>query len=142
MKHRERVEVVKYCKFVDEVLTDTPDIIDHEYTIFYKVTFCAVSNSLYQIDYVVGDEALLSRFPADVKAISRTIQRTEGVTQAMIINRVLRAQETYKQEVAESVTQQALRTSKSNALSSQQRPPQPQQLQGFWRQLGKFHMIT
>jgi glycerol-3-phosphate cytidylyltransferase-like family protein len=37
MKQRERVEVVKYCKFVDEILTDTPDIIDLDYMAFYQV---------------------------------------------------------------------------------------------------------
>lgn len=37
MKRRERVEVVKYCKFVDEVLADTPDITDADYMALHKV---------------------------------------------------------------------------------------------------------
>eukprot|EP01127_Copromyxa_protea_P013077 TRINITY_DN3477_c0_g1_i1.p1 TRINITY_DN3477_c0_g1~~TRINITY_DN3477_c0_g1_i1.p1 ORF type:complete len:615 (+),score=145.20 TRINITY_DN3477_c0_g1_i1:187-1845(+) len=122
MKQRERAEVVRYCKFVDEVLTDTPDIIDTEYATYY------------QIDHVVGDEALLNKFPSEIKDNSHVVPRTEGVTQAMIINRVLKAQESFKKEAESKSAAQRLRS--SSGPSS----PQPQHVTSFWRQLGSWNI--
>jgi hypothetical protein len=76
---------------------------------------------------------VLEKYPSEVKPKSKVIPRTEGVTQAMIINRVLKAQETFKKEVAEDVMRTRVRRSSGNAVT-----PQPQQVQSFWRQLGWY----
>jgi ethanolamine-phosphate cytidylyltransferase len=92
----ERYQVIKACKWVDEVVRDVPYVLDEKYLhdfVFGKM----------QCDYVVhGDDPCLDPDGNDVFASSkragryREIKRTEGVSTTDLLGRMLQVTEATK----------------------------------------------
>eukprot|EP00548_Thalassiothrix_antarctica_P005682 CAMPEP_0194139184 /NCGR_PEP_ID=MMETSP0152-20130528/8908_1 /TAXON_ID=1049557 /ORGANISM="Thalassiothrix antarctica, Strain L6-D1" /LENGTH=375 /DNA_ID=CAMNT_0038836961 /DNA_START=251 /DNA_END=1378 /DNA_ORIENTATION=- len=87
MKDKERVSMVKACKFVDEVLPGCPYIMNEDYLNFVI--------EKYKIDYVIhGDDPCIVNgkdvYETAKKAGKyRSIPRTEGVSTTDIVGRML-----------------------------------------------------
>jgi len=88
MADRERLAMVKQCKFVDEVVEDCPYVMSPEYLDWVIKE--------YKIDYVVhGSDPCYTLDGQDVYASAkaagkfRTIPRTEGVSTSDILGRIL-----------------------------------------------------
>lgn len=87
MKSDERLEMVRSCKFVDEVVPNTPYIMNKEYIDYIFQT--------YNVDYIIhGDDPCIVD-GRDVYETAkragkfRTIPRTEGVSTTDILGRML-----------------------------------------------------
>ncbi|KAI7864398.1 hypothetical protein BDF14DRAFT_1875933 [Spinellus fusiger] len=90
MTDTERYEAVRHCKWVDEVITDAPWIIDQEFL------------DVHRIDYVAHDaEPYQSRESGDVYAFVKDqgrflpTQRTEGISTSDLITRIVRDYDAY-----------------------------------------------
>eukprot|EP01041_Mallomonas_annulata_P005193 gene5193-10385_t len=87
MDDKERVDMVKSCKWVDEVVTDVPYIMNEEY-IHYII-------NKYKVDYIVhGDDPCIVDGKDVYDAAVRlgkylTVPRTEGVSTTDILGRIL-----------------------------------------------------
>ena len=88
MSDDERLAVVRACKWVDEVIPNTPYVMTPEYLDWVIET--------YKIDFVVhGDDACIGPDGKDVYAhvkergMYRSIPRTEGVSTTEIVGRML-----------------------------------------------------
>ncbi|CAG8478218.1 12031_t:CDS:2 [Acaulospora morrowiae] len=90
MDEKERVESVRHCKWVDEVIPDAPWVIDREFLEKHK------------IDYVAHDDIPYSSEDCEdvyefVKKMGKFLptQRTEGVSTSDIITRIVRDYDQY-----------------------------------------------
>eukprot|EP00285_Hemiselmis_virescens_P019770 CAMPEP_0173378468 /NCGR_PEP_ID=MMETSP1356-20130122/1620_1 /TAXON_ID=77927 ORGANISM="Hemiselmis virescens, Strain PCC157" /NCGR_SAMPLE_ID=MMETSP1356 /ASSEMBLY_ACC=CAM_ASM_000847 /LENGTH=429 /DNA_ID=CAMNT_0014331543 /DNA_START=243 /DNA_END=1532 /DNA_ORIENTATION=+ len=88
-KEEERLQAIKACKWVDEVVENVPYVLDEKY--LNEVVF-----GQYGVDYVVhGDDPCLDADGNDVFASSkkagkyREIKRTEGVSTTDLVGRML-----------------------------------------------------
>eukprot|EP01012_Entosiphon_sulcatum_P023421 TRINITY_DN2843_c0_g1_i1.p1 TRINITY_DN2843_c0_g1~~TRINITY_DN2843_c0_g1_i1.p1 ORF type:complete len:447 (-),score=111.96 TRINITY_DN2843_c0_g1_i1:277-1617(-) len=89
MNDHERYVSVESCRWVDEVVTEVPYVLNEQY--LHEVVF-----GKYKVDYVVhGDDPCLLADGTDVFASSKragkfkTIKRTEGVSTTDIVGRML-----------------------------------------------------
>ncbi|KAI9008881.1 hypothetical protein CLU79DRAFT_776181 [Phycomyces nitens] len=90
MTDDERYEAVRHCKWVDEVVTDAPWIVDQDFLDHHK------------IDYVAHDaEPYQSRESGDVYAFVKDqgrflpTERTEGISTSDLITRIVRDYDAY-----------------------------------------------
>ncbi|ODQ52840.1 hypothetical protein SAICODRAFT_49694, partial [Saitoella complicata NRRL Y-17804] len=90
MSYAERLETIRHCKWVDEVVDDAPWIITPEYM------------EKHQIDYVAHDDIpYVSAGQEDVylpiKKLGKflTTQRTEGISTSDLITRIVRDYDQY-----------------------------------------------
>jgi ethanolamine-phosphate cytidylyltransferase len=87
MNHSDRMTMVQSCKFVDQVIPNTPYIMNKEYIDWVIAT--------YNIDYIVHGEDPCIVDGKDVYETAkqagkfRTIPRTEGVSTTDIVGRML-----------------------------------------------------
>ncbi|KAG5683806.1 hypothetical protein PVAND_013070 [Polypedilum vanderplanki] len=89
MKDFERYEMIRHCRYVDEVLRDAPWKITPEFLCEHKIDFVAQDST----PYISGDCDVYK----DVKEMEMFVatQRTDGISTTDIITRIIKNYEIY-----------------------------------------------
>ncbi|CAF0916386.1 unnamed protein product [Adineta steineri] len=90
MDEAERYESVRHCQYVDEVVTDTPWVIDDEFLTKNKIDFVAHDEIPYESE---GRDDVYKLLKA--RGMFVTTQRTEGISTTDLINRIVRDYDMY-----------------------------------------------
>ncbi|KAI5135211.1 choline-phosphate cytidylyltransferase [Nematocida ausubeli] len=108
MPMQERAESLRHCKWVDEIIKDSPWIITKEFLTENRIDWVAHDGDLYTTD---GHEDAY----AEVKKLGVFVetQRTEGISTSEIISRVLREYELFlRRNIIRGATSKDLNISK------------------------------
>ena len=85
MKEKDRYESLKHCKWVDEIITDAPWIIDREFIERHNIDYVAHDT----IPYPSKNENDVYKLVKDMGKF-KGIQRTEGISTSDIITRIIK----------------------------------------------------
>ncbi|CAF0810006.1 unnamed protein product [Rotaria sordida] len=92
MNEAERYESVRHCRYVDEVIIDTPWVLNDEFLTQNKIDFVAHSEISYRTE---GSDDIYQYIKA--RGMFAAIQRTEGISTSDIICRLVRDYDIYVQ---------------------------------------------
>ncbi|XP_034238203.1 choline-phosphate cytidylyltransferase A-like isoform X2 [Thrips palmi] len=90
MTEDERFEAVRHCRYVDEIIKDSPWELDDEFLNKHKIDFVAHDD----IPYVTEDVNDVYKFIKDRGMFAAT-ERTEGVSTSDIVARIVRDYDVY-----------------------------------------------
>lgn len=110
----QRVETLKHCKWVDEVIPDAPWCVTPEFLKKHQIDYVAHDD----LPYASGDSDDIYK-PIKEKGMFLTTQRTEGVSTSDIITKIIRDYDKYlMRNFARGATRQELNVSwfKKNEL--------------------------
>jgi len=85
LNSEERVESVEHCKWVDEVISDAPWVVDQEFLEKHKIDFVAHDPE----PYAFGDTDDIYAYVKSKNMFIAT-ERTDGISTSEIINRVVK----------------------------------------------------
>ncbi|EIJ88802.1 choline-phosphate cytidylyltransferase [Nematocida parisii] len=108
MTMEERVESIRHCRWVDEIIKDAPWVITREFLEENKIDFVAHDGDAYATD---GHEDVYK----EVKEMGIFVEtkRTEGISTSQLITRILREYEIFlKRNIVRGVTSKELNISK------------------------------
>lgn len=119
MNEAERYESVRHCRYVDEVVTDAPWVLDDEFLTQNKIDFVAHDEIPYGAE---GSDDIYQHIKA--RGMFVATQRTEGVSTSDIICRLVRDYDMYvRRNLARGYSAQDLNVGfiKKNQLEFQSR---------------------
>ena len=90
MTEDERFEAVRHCRYVDEIVKDSPWELDDEFLNKHKIDFVAHDD----LPYVTDDGTDVYR-PLKEKGMFAATERTEGVSTSDIVARIVRDYDVY-----------------------------------------------
>ena len=93
MTENERVDILRHCKWVDEIISPCPWIITLDFVNEHNIDFVAHDDKPYGS---VGQDDIYAEIKAAGKFIAT--QRTEGISTSDIIFRVIQDYDTYVQQ--------------------------------------------
>lgn len=90
MTEDERFEAVRHCRYVDEIVRDSPWELDDEFLNYHKIDFVAHDDIPYVSDDSTDVYSLLKE-----KGMFAATERTEGVSTSDIVARIVRDYDVY-----------------------------------------------
>jgi len=104
MNEAERYESVRHCRYVDEIITDAPWVLDDEFLTQNKIDFVAHDEIPYGAE---GHDDIYQHIKA--RGMFVATQRTDGVSTSDIICRLVRDYDMYvRRNLARGYTRQDL----------------------------------
>lgn len=95
MDHKIRCDSVSHCKWVDEVLSDAPWVIDDSYLAKHQIDFVAHDAIPYQDNSGVANDSSDVYAHVKNKGMFLETQRTEGLSTSDIIVKIIRDYDEY-----------------------------------------------